>query len=501
MRTTEQFTSRWGLLVAAIGMAVGTGNIWRFPRIAASNGGGAFLIPWLVFLVLWSIPLLMVESAMGRHTKMGTIGSFAKLIGERYAWLGGFVGFCSMAIMFYYSVVAGWCFKYLLGALTGEVTALGAANTGELPVGQLYWEAFQASAWQPVLFHALAMGTAGFIVYRGVINGIEAASKILIPTLFVLLLLGTLRAVTLPGAADGLNFLFNPDLSLLWDYRIWLEGLTQSAWSTGAGYGLLLTYAIYTSQRDDIVMNSMTIGFGNNSASLLAGIMVICSVFALAPAGASTDAGTMQILTEAGPGNTALSFYWVPELFQQMPGGRISMILFFLALVVAAISSLIAMIELSTRIFMDAGWGRHRALLFVATGGFLLGVPSALDLNVFANQDAVWGIGLMVSGFLFAVAARKFGAARFREELIEPARNDLPIGRWFDFAVRWLIPAQFFALIGWWLYQATISDPQWWNPFSTFNLGTCLVQWGLVFLLFRIFNAPIARRTLAGEES
>lgn len=492
MRATEQFTSRWGLLVAAIGMAVGTGNIWRFPRIAAANGGGAFLIPWVIFLLLWSIPLLMAESAMGRHTKMGTIGAFAKLIGARYAWLGGFVGFCSMAIMFYYSVVAGWCFKYLYGALSGGVIEQG---------GRGYWDSFQATGWEPVVFHGIAMTTAAVIVYRGVINGIEAASKILIPTLFVLLVAGTLRAVTLPGAAEGLNFLFNPDLSALWDYRIWLEGLTQSAWSTGAGYGLLLTYSIYTSQRDDIVMNSMTIGFGNNSASLLAGIMVICSVFALVPAGPSGEnPQAMAILTEAGPGNTALSFYWVPELFQQMPGGRISMLLFFLALVVAAISSLIAMIELSTRIFMDAGMDRHRALIFVALGGFVMGVPSALSLDVFANQDNVWGIGLMVSGFLFALAVRKYGAARFREELIEPARNDLPVGRWFDFAFNVLIPVQFFVLIGWWLYQAASVETGWWNPISTFSLGACVAQWALVFALFRIFNGPISRRTLAGEE-
>lgn len=489
MRANEQFTSRWGLLVAAIGMAVGTGNIWRFPRVAAQSGGGAFLIPWLVFLVLWSIPLLMVESAMGRHAGKGTIGAFAKLIGPRFAWMGTFVGFCSMAIMFYYSVVAGWCFKYLLGAVTGDVVEAG---------GRGYWEAFQASSWEPVAFHLVAMAVAAGIVFRGVVAGIERVSKVMIPLLFLLLLGGAARAVTLPGATEGLNFLFNPDLSALLDYRIWLEGLTQSAWSTGAGYGLLLTYAIYTSQRDDIVMNSMTIGFGNNSASLLAGIMVICSVFALVPADPATGANpqAMEILTTGGPGNTALSFYWVPELFQHMPGGRISLVLFFLSLVVAAISSLIAMIELATRIFMDGGMSRHRALLFVATGGFLLGVPSAMSLEFFANQDTVWGIGLMVSGFLFAVAVRRFDVARFRRELIEPAANDIPIGRWFDVLVKYVIPLEFVVLVSWWLYQATISEPDWWNPFAVFSLGTCLFQWGLAFALFRAFNAPIARRML-----
>jgi NSS family neurotransmitter:Na+ symporter len=491
MQAKEQFTSRWGLIVAAIGMAVGTGNIWRFPRVAAQNGGGEFLIPWIVFLLIWSIPLLMVETAMGRYARRGPIGAFGRIMGANYAWLGAFVGFCSMAIMFYYSVVAGWCFKYLGGALGGSLVEQS---------GEQYWASFQANGWESVFFHFIAMSVAGAIVYRGVINGIEKASKILIPLLFILLLGGTVRAVTLPGASAGLNFLFSPDFSKLLDYRIWLEGLTQSAWSTGAGYGLLLSYAVYTRKRDDIVMNSMTIGFGNNSASLLAGIMVICSVFALAPANPGSPPAE-ELLQLGGPGNTALSFLWIPALFQQMPFGRISLILFFVALVVAAISSLIAMIELGTRIFMDAGMSRPNAVKFVVAGGFLLGVPSAISMQFLMNQDTVWGIGLMVSGFLFAVAVNKFGVRRFREELIEPARNDIPVGRWFDVLLKWVIPAEFVVMILWWLYQAAINDPRWWHPVAVFNLGTCLFQWGVAFALFRIFNNRLAISALGDSEA
>ncbi len=490
MKAPEQFTSRFGLLVAAIGMAVGTGNIWRFPRVAALNGGGEFLIPWLVFLLLWSIPLLMVETAMGRQAQKGTIGAFGRLVGRNASWLGSFIGFCSMAIMCYYAVVAGWCFKYLYGALSGSVMRQG---------GSAYWEAFQASPVEALLFQLIAIGCAGAVVYRGVVAGIERACKVMIPLLFVLLLGGAVRAITLPGASGGLNFLFNPDFSALLDYRIWLEGLTQSAWSTGAGYGLLLTYSIYTSHRDDIVMNSLTIGFGNNAASLLAGIMVICSVFALAPADPSNPPAE-ELLQLGGPGNTALSFLWIPELFQQMPFGQLSLALFFLALAVAAVSSLVAMIEMSSRLFVDAGLTRKRAVLFVTLGGFLFGIPSALSTDFLINQDNVWGIGLMVSGFLFAVAVNRYGAARFRRELIEPARNDLPVGRWFDVLLRWVVPAQFLILISWWLYQAAVSEPEWWNPISSFSLGTCLLQWGAVFAVFWLLNDRIAAATLDPEE-
>jgi NSS family neurotransmitter:Na+ symporter len=486
MSANEAFTSRWGLLLAALGMAVGTGNIWRFPRIIAQNGGGAFLIPWLIFLFLWAIPLLMVETAMGRHTRHGTVGAFGKLIGRRFTWMGCFVGWCTMAITFYYSVVTGWCIKYLTAALGGGL--LGAD-------GGVYWDTFQTTAWQPILFHLCAISIGGFIVYRGIAGGIERASKVLIPTLFVILMIAAVRALTLPGAAAGLDFLFNPNWSDLLNYRIWLEGLTQSAWSTGAGWGLLLTYAVYTRSKDDIVMNSFTIGLGNNSASILAAMAVIPTVFAVLPAMQASE-----VLQDSGVASTGLTFIWLPRLFEQIPYGGFFLILFFVALLVAALSSLMAQIELGTRIFMDAGLSRHKAVGFVITGSFLLGIPSAISLGFFGNQDNVWGIGLMVSGFLFAVAVRKFGAARFREELIEPANNDLPIGRWFDFIIKYVIPVEFAIMIGWWLWQASISQDAWWDPFAVFTLGTCLFQWTIVLVIFWIFNDRIATATLGEEQ-
>ncbi len=491
MTKTETFSSRWGLLIAALGMAVGTGNIWRFPRIVANNGGGAFLVPWLLFLFLWAIPLLMVETAMGRHARKGVVGAFGVIMGRKFTWMGCFVGWCTLAIMFYYSVVAGWCIKYLIATVSGQLADVD---------GITYWDGFQVTVWQPVLFHLLAMTVCGLIVYRGVVAGIERASKVLIPALFILLGVAAVRAVTLAPQGDGagplagLDFLFNPNWSDLLNYRIWLEALTQSAWSTGAGWGLLLTYAVYSSRRDDVVGSAMTIGLGNNSASLLAALAVIPTVFAVLPL-----AQAQEVLTDSGPASTGLSFIWVPMLFAEIPGGQFFMTLFFLALVVAAFSSLIAMIEMGVRIFMDLGMSRHKAVLFVVGAGFLLGIPSAINLSFFGNQDAVWGIGLMVSGLFFALAVRRFGVARFREELIEPADNDIPVGKWFDFAVKVLIPLQFTVMIVWWLYQAATSGETWWYPFGVFTVGTCLFQWGLVLLIFYLLNDRIAAGTLGDE--
>lgn len=485
MRQTEVFTSRWALILAALGMAIGTGNIWRFPRIVAQNGGGSFLIPWIIFLFLWSIPLLIVEFAIGKKTRYGTVGSFGKFLGRKFTWMGAFVGFCTMAIMFYYSVVMGWCVKYFIASLFGDEG---------LTQSELFWDSF-TSSYEPILFHFIAMGFGSFVIFKGVVKGIERANKILIPSLLVLLILAAIRALTLPGALDGLNYLFKPELDTLLNYKTWLEALSQSAWSTGAGWGLILTYAVYMKKNEDIVLNSFIAGLGNNSASLLAGITILPTVFALLP--------LEDAMKAVGAGNTGFTFIWIPQLFKQMPLGSFFMVVFFLALIFAALSSLISMIELATRIFIDAGLERHRAIFFVGVTGFLLGLPSARNLNFFNNQDWAWGVGLIVSGMFFTFAVIRFGVEKFRNEFINKEGNDLYAGKWFNFIITFVIPIEFAVMIGWWFWQAaTEYDPEgWWNPFHTYSLGTCLFQWGLAIGLFLLLNNWLYKKTFGLKKS
>ena len=550
------FSSRWAMMLAMLGMAVGTGNIWRFPRIAAANGGGSFLVAWAVFLILWSVPLLLVEFSMGKATRYGPVGAFAKLIGRRWSWMGAWVAWTAMAIMFYYSVVAGWTLRYFWAGLAGE---LG----GEVP-GTL-WNAF-AGSWTAVLTHALAMGLGVWVVARGV-RGIERAATFLIPSLFVLVVLLAVRAVTLPGADAGLAFLFTPDWGELGNARIWLEALTQNAWDTGAGWGLALTYAIYMRQREDTALNSFMLGFGNNSVSLLAGIMVICTVFSVGPSLAGRIAATPEGFAEAvtaypglggrlevglreldttelgarygveiaedaipgffandavpvqtrldiaretgllegrevaeavlGSGNNGLTFIWVPQIFNTLPFGRVLTTLFFLALAFAALSSLISMIELATRVLIDGGMERARAIPLVGGVGFLLGVPSALSMAFFDNQDWVWGVGLMLSGLFFAFATIRYGVSRFREQFINTPDADIHIGKWWDLAM-YLVLVQACVLMVWWLWQAI-------NPadlsatftlFSPFNVGTVLIQWGIALAAFLLLNNWLSRKTV-----
>jgi len=487
----ETFTSRWSLLLAALGMAIGTGNIWRFPRVVAQNGGAPFLIPWFLFLFLWSIPLLIVEFGMGKKTRMGTIGAFGSM-NSRRTWMGGFVGLCTLAITFYYCVVTGWCFRYTFASMIDLI-----APGGSMPGGGLwgaettgFWTSFTATGWQPVVFHLIAILFGSWIIYHGVVGGIERANRILIPALFILLVVAVARAVTLPGAGDGLNFLFEPRWKELLNYRIWLEGLSQSAWSTGAGWGLILTYAVYMRKNDDIVANSFLAGLGNNSASLLAALAIIPTVFAVLPAERA-----YSVVTDTGPASTGLTFIWIPRLFEEIAGGRFFLFIFFLALSIAALSSLIAMIELGTRITMDFGLQRRKGILIVGTACFLCGLPSALNLAFFQNQDWVWSVGLILSGLLFAVTVINYGVDRFRRELVDNVDNDIKLGKIFNVVIKILIPIEFLAMISWWFTQVILYyDPElWWHPFRTFSIGTCIFQWGVLIVILLILHRPIKR--------
>ena len=484
MRKKELFASRWGIILAGLGMAVGTGNIWRFPRIVSQQGGGAFIIAWIIFLFLWSIPLLIIEISIGRKTRLGVIGSFGKMLGSNYAWMGAFITFVTTAIMFYYSVVAGWCLKYFLAT-----SFQGLIKKDSIE----FWHSF-TSSWEPVLFHLAAMGIGAFIIYAGVVKGIERANKILIPSLFILLIIACIRSLTLPSAFQGLNFLFSPNLARLADYKLWLNALTQSAWSTGAGWGLILTYAVYTHRKANPVLISTTLGFGNNLASLLAAVAVIPTVFSYFSSQAFSQQKVLEVMKAD---NQGLTFIWIPKLFSNIPGGSFFLALFFLALSFAAFSSLISMIELDTRILMDAGLSRKKAIILISVCGFLLGLPSAISMGFFNNQDWVWGLGLMVSGSFFMIAVLKIGPKNFRKKFISTPENKIKLGKWFDIIVTIFLPLQFVAMLGWWFWQSYSEDPNnWFKIFSPSTVGTVLFQWVIALGLFILLNKIITKKML-----
>lgn len=490
----QRFSSRLGLFLSVLGIAVGTGNIWRFPRITAQSGGddgaGGFLIAWLLFLLVWSIPLIIAEYALGQRGRRGVVGTFAKLAGERFAWMGAFVGFVAAAIMCYYAVVAGWCVYYF-----GSMTLGGLPASSEAALAS--WEAFQGSPL-PVVLLALTMGLGGLAILRGV-RSIERISLVLLPTLLVIVVLAVVRAVTLPGAGAGLAYLFTPDLSVLAEPQTWLEALTQNAWDTGAGWGLILTYAAYMRREHGVVRNAVLTGVGNNTVSLLSATMIFATVFAVLGAQGMATPEILGVMRTSGPASTGLTFIWMPQLFAQMPLGRIFAVLFFLGLSFAAFTSLVSMIELSARVLVDFGVRRTKAVALVVGAGFVLGLPSALDLNVLGNQDFVWGVALIISGAFIAFAVTRYGIGRLRTEIATPEDWRLPTV--WDGMIRRAVPIQAVVLLAWWGWQATTpgflgEGGRWWDPLNPYSLMTCLVQWGLALGLLVVLNRWMVRRTL-----
>ena len=491
--TTQRFSSRWALILSVLGIAVGTGNIWRFPRIAAKTGGddgaGAFLVAWLVFLLAWSIPLIIAEYALGQRGRKGVVGTFAELTKGRFAWMGAFVAFVAAAIMCYYSVVAGWCLYY-----TGTALVTGLPLSVES--AQASWDAFQGSGL-PLLFHAVMIGLGALAVSKGVAS-IERANKVLVPTLLVIVAIAVVRAVTLPGAGAGIAYLFTPDWSVLALPSTWLEALTQNAWDTGAGWGLILTYAAYMRREDGVVRNAILTGVGNNTVSLLSATMVFGIVFAVLGAELS-NAEVLEVMRSSGPASTGLTFIWMPQLFAAMPFGTALAVGFFLALTFAALSSLISMLELVTRVLVDFQIPRRSAVPSVAVGAFLVGAPSAIWGGFFANQDFVWGVALMISGAFVAFAVVTYGPARLRADVATPTDWRLPAA--WDVWLKVAIPLQAIVLLGWWLWQATTADftDRWWDPTEPFSAASCLVQWALALGAFIGLNRWMVRRTGAVE--
>ena len=488
----QRFSTRWGLLVSLLGVAVGTGNIWRFPRIAAQNGGehgsGAFLVSWVLILFLWSIPLIVAEYAIGRRSRKGPVEALAAIGGRNLIWTGGFVACVSAAITFYYAVVVGWCLYYLVQMLTAPLPLSTEAALST-------WNRFQASAW-PSFFHALALVLCALAIWRG-IRSIERLNRWMIPTLLAIILISLFRALTLPGSWAGIAYLFTPDWEQLLQPRIWLEALSQNAWDTGAGWGLLLTYAAYMQRRQPIVKNALLTGIGNNLVSLLAALIVFGTVFSILQTEMNLSRQeTLEILRSSGPASTGLTLIWMPQLFARMSLGIPLSILFFLGLSLAGFSSLMAMLELQARVLVDAGLTRSKAVLLVAVVSYLLGIPSALSLSFFGNQDFVWGVALMISGALVAFAVTRYGCARLRGEELSADSSDWSPGRWWDASMKYVVPVGASLLLMWWLsLSATVYAPdQWYNPLLPYSVMTCLVQWGAVLTVLWLLNRRLSRR-------
>lgn len=520
MSQSDQFSGRMGLIFAAIGAAIGTGNIWRFPRMVGANEGGTFLIPWLIFLFAWSIPLVIAEFALGKRSRTGTIGTFRIFAGKHFAWMGLWTAWISTAIGFYYAVVAGWCLKYFqLGVSNGLV--------GDDVDTQLVWNEFLQSSGNVIFFQFLVIAITLLAIWKGA-KAIEKVNVILMISLFVLLFMSLGLSLWMDmsdGTLDGFLFMFTVKWSSLSDPAIWINGLSQSAWSCSAGMGMAITYSVYMRKDEDTTLNAFTMGLANNSISIIAGLTVLSAIFAVSD-------NPLDTVTN---GSSAITFLALPEVFAQAPGGSIGawvmMSGFFLALSFAALTSMISTVELCVRNFVDHGYEREKSVLLTSIAILIFGLPSAIlwitiapDGTAFPQflevQDHIWGYGLMFSGLFIAFTIWKYGyqkwraqvesgesapglsgylgvgVSAFRDDFINTGDNDIWIGRWWDILMYLAFPVLFTVLIVSYFGDMIANTPDVWNPSNPNGITIILLFWGVVAGGFILLNKKLIQRPL-----
>ena len=326
----ESFGSRFGALVAMAGSAVGLGNLWRFPYLVGENGGAAFIIVYILFSFIICLPIFISEFVIGRRSQKNAFAAFRDLSGgSAWKWVGLFTVIVPMIVLSYYSVIGGWAVEYLFKSVTFSFSST-------MTQGSMFMD-FVSSTWAPLIMHTLFMLVTTIIVLVGIKDGIEKFSKIMMPMLFFLVLAIAVYSLTLPGAGKGLEYLFNPDFSKI-DGKACAAALGQAFFSLSLGFGTIMTYASYVDKNENMMFQSTATAVSDLMFAIIAGIAIMPAVFAF------------NLNPQSGPG---LVFETLPYVFSQMPAGGVIAIVFFVALIVAALTSSISMMEVGVAYLVE----------------------------------------------------------------------------------------------------------------------------------------------------
>ena len=477
----EQWNSRIGFILAAVGSAIGLGNIWRFPYMAYENGGGAFFIPYLFAMISAGIPFMIMEFSLGHKLRGASPKIFAKLgenFGLRLEWLGWFQVSIAAVIAIYYVAIIGWAISFFgfsfdqsWGADTNAFFFTEYLKIGDHSPTNL--GNFQLNIAIPM---TLAWSFTFIAIFTGVRGGIERASKIMMPLLFIMVLVLIGRIIFLPGALEGLNYLFQPDFSKILDAKVWSAAYGQIFFTLSVGFAIMLAYSSYLPEKSDINNNAFMTILINCGFSILAGVLI----FAILGYMAQEQAKPITEVVSSGVG---LAFVTIPAAINLLPAPYIFGPLFFFALVVAGLSSHISIIEAVTSALIDKlCMPRKKAAVIVCGTGFVISMAFAtngglllLDLiDYFINNVALLAscfVELIILAWLFKIADIREYANKI---------SDFSIGRWMDICLRFISPAMLAIIL--------VK-----NLFNTFNNGygdypitdQLLLGWGLIaFMLF-----------------
>ncbi len=382
----DRWSSRLVFVLAAIGSAVGIGNIWRFPMVVGQNGGGAYLIPYFLAVLGLAVPLMILEMAVGRHWRRNLVASFGRA-GKKFEVIGWLICLIVLLILSYYLVIMGWTLAYLVFSLLNiEVT----------------FSAF-SSTLQPIAYFLISVFATGLIVSLGVKAGIEKIVSVMIPFAFLILVALAIFCLSLPGFRPGMDFFLRPDYSLLSRPEVWSAALGQAFFSLSVGMGILITYGAYLEDDMNIPQSALIITFSDLLAAMLAGIAIFSLVF------------TFGLEPASG---AELAFSTLPRAFELMPYGQIFSVAFFALLFSAALTSAISMMEMNVAAIMgQTGASRRKASIFLMILLAVAGTPSALsyssfDLSLYGSRildllDVTVGtIGLPIAALLVAITFR-----------------------------------------------------------------------------------------------
>ncbi|MBA7657025.1 hypothetical protein ES703_64954 [subsurface metagenome] len=365
-----QFSSKFGLIAAAAGSAIGLGNIWKFPYITGVYGGAAFLFVYLGFILAIGMPIMLSELIIGRKSRRNAFGAFNKLApGTPWVYIGSFGVGSAFLILSFYGVVAGWSIKYVVFSITNSFH-----NSSPEIITEAF-NSFISDPLDPLIYQVFFMLLTGGIVIIGVQKGIERFSKILMPILLLIIIILDIRAVTLKGAGEGLRFLFHPDFSKL-TFEGVLSALGHAFFSLSLGMGTLITYGSYVRKQNNLIKTAIQVTVADTIIALLAGIAIFPAVFAFN--------------IEPGQG-VGLIFITLPNVFMQMPGGHIFAILFFVLLTIAALTSAISILEVVVAYFTEELRIKRQVSTIFATALItLLGIICSLSLGIFSGIE-FWG--------------------------------------------------------------------------------------------------------------
>lgn len=429
----DGFGSKIGIIAAAAGSAVGLGNIYRFPCELGNNGGGAFLLVYLLIVLCLGVPVMLSEFVIGRKTQKNPIGAF-KMLRPKSAWpLVGYMGVaCALVIMAFYSTVAGWTLEYVVKAVGNQFQGK------ELSVIEQEFADFHNLGWKNVLWQVVFIFMTGFVVFKGVANGIEKYSKILMPLLVLILIVLAIRSVTLPGAGEGLAFLFKPDFSKITG-SVLISALGQAFFSLSMGMGVLITYGSYIKKTDNMTTTALSVTMSDTLVAVLAGIVIFPAAF------------SFGVRPEAGMG---LVFSTIPMIFNQMAGGYFFCIIFFVLLAVAALTSTISLLEVIVAYLVEEVHVTRRwATVIASVACILVGVFASLSLK---DTSALRVGGKSFFDFLDFLSANIFlpvgallivifvgwimGKSKFFDEITNEGRLKLSIKTLIYFIIKFLAP-------------------------------------------------------------